>query len=182
MNTNPEESRTLGHLDPPRLPEARVRNFSARPFGTTHELVGRDPTRDRNKRKRDDRDMREIPLSYLEVTSPEAACAVAKAWLLKARQRGASENGIEWDSEAAGDDAPALKFSHGFAWAGMPPITRANDPFWNVRAFDTALARHDGYLLSSFICSINQLVMDDPGGHMASVPAAPPAVSAPTNP
>lgn len=30
-----------------------------------------------------------------------------------------------------------------------------------MRAFDTALARHDGFMLSSFICAMNQLVMDD---------------------
>jgi hypothetical protein len=43
----------------------------------------------------------------------------------------------------------------------MAAITRANDPFWNIRAFDTALARHDGYVLSSFICGLNQLILDD---------------------
>ena len=80
--------------------------------------------------------------------------------------------GQKWDSERAGADTPALEFRHGFAAAGMPPITRANDPFWNLRAFDTALALHDGYKLSSFICAMNQLVMDDPGG-ISSESAAP---------
>ena len=51
-------------------------------------------------------------------------------------------------------------FLHGFNLAGQQPITRANDPFWNMRALD-ALMRHDGYKLSSFICAMNQLVMDD---------------------
>lgn len=168
MNTNPEESRTLGHLDPPRGPVGVVTNFSGRPFGTTHELVGIEPAQDRTKRKRDNDGIREVPLSYLEATSPEAGCPVAKAWLLKARQKAVSlnnPNGLNWDSQYAGPDAPALKFRHGFKSAGISPITRANDPFWNVRAFDTALARHDGFLLSSFICAINQLVMDNPGGH-----------------
>ena len=36
-----------------------------------------------------------------------------------------------------------------------------NDPFWNVRAFDNALSRHDGYRRSSFICALSQLVLDD---------------------
>jgi hypothetical protein len=168
MNTNPDESRALGHLDPPRGPVGAVTSVSGRPFGTTHELVGIEPAQDRTKRKRNNDGTREVPLSYLEVTSPEAGCAVAKAWLLEARQTAVSPdnpNGVNWDSEGAGPDAPALKFRHGFASAGVSPITRANDPFWNVRAFDTALARHDGYLLSSFICAMNQLVMDNPGGH-----------------
>ena len=56
--------------------------------------------------------------------------------------------------------SPALRFVHGFGEAGMAPITRATGPFWNMRAFDDALARHDGYLLTSFICAMNQLVLD----------------------
>ena len=50
---------------------------------------------------------------------------------------------------------------HGFYPAHLPPITRANDPFWNLRALDNALAEHDGYMLSSFICAMQQLVLDD---------------------
>jgi hypothetical protein len=165
MNTNPEESRALGHLDPPLAPAGVMTSGSGRPFGTTHELVGIEPAQARTKRKRDGHGIREVPLSYLEVTSPQAGCPVAKAWLLKARQKADSPFGMNWDSEGADPDAPALRFRHGFASAGRPPITRANDPFWNMRAFDTALARHDGYKLSSFICAMNQLVMDNPGGH-----------------
>ena len=41
------------------------------------------------------------------------------------------------------------------------PIVQADDPFWNVRAFDTALKKHDGYVSYPLICAINQLVMDD---------------------
>jgi hypothetical protein len=41
-----------------------------------------------------------------------------------------------------------------------------------MRAFDTALVRHDGYMLSSFICAMNQLVMDDPAGLAFQRPAA----------
>jgi hypothetical protein len=168
MNTNPEESRTLGHLDPPLGGGDITGNgLGGRPFGTTHELMGIEPALDRTKRKRPGK--RELPLSYLDVTSPEAGCPVAKAWLLKARVHATLPDnpyGIAWNSEGAGPDAPALKFRHGFEYPSRPPITRPNDPFWNVRAFDTALARHDGYLLSSFICAMNQFVMDDPGGHM----------------
>jgi hypothetical protein len=57
--------------------------------------------------------------------------------------------------------APAARFVHSYLAGGMAPITRANDPFWNVRAFDNALSEHGGYMLSSFICVIHQFVMDD---------------------
>ena len=43
----------------------------------------------------------------------------------------------------------------------MAAITRASDPFWNMRASNSVISRHDGYRLSSFICAMNQLVMDD---------------------
>jgi hypothetical protein len=80
-------------------------------------------------------------------------------------------HGTNWDTRKLGgplvgvtgrvqQNLPALKFMHGFDLAGQQPITRANDPFWNMRALD-ALSRHDGYRLSSFICAMNQLVMDD---------------------
>jgi hypothetical protein len=167
MNTNPEESHTLGNVDPPRGPTAAFTNFSGRPFGTTHELVGLTPSVDRSKRKRDEAGVREVPVAYDEIISPQADCPVAKAWLLYARKKSTSDDnphGLNWDSQRASDNAPALRFRHGFARADISPITRANDPFWNMRAFDTALVRHDGYMLSAFICAMNQLVMDDPGG------------------
>jgi hypothetical protein len=77
-----------------------------------------------------------------------------------------------WDSEdlAPAESAdpnlgrPAARFLHGLTLTGIAPITLANDPFWNMRAFDNALSRHDGYRLSSFICAMNQLVMDDVTG------------------
>jgi hypothetical protein len=64
-----------------------------------------------------------------------------------------------------------LRFIHGFADSGIAPPTRPNDPFWNLRAFDTALAEHDGYMLSSFICAMNQLVLDDVTTILTPAPA-----------
>jgi hypothetical protein len=155
MNTNPEESHTLGNLDPPRGPTAAFNNFSGRPFGTTHELVGLAPALDRSKRKRDDTGVREIPIGYDEVVSPLADCPIARSWLLQARKKtiayGDNPNGLNWDSERAGANAPASRFRHGFKSAGISPITRANDPFWNMRAFDTALVRHDCYMLFIYL-------------------------------
>jgi hypothetical protein len=171
MQTNPEQTHTIGHVDPPRAPIGTLNYdyFTGHPFGTTHELRGLDPKVDRTTRNVSmfATGAREEPVTYDAVVSPGAACPVANAWLLNARQemaRAHGGNGTFWDSECAGPDAPALDFKHGFKGAGIAPITRADDPFWNIRAFDTALARHDGYMLSSFICAMNQLVLDDPGG------------------
>jgi hypothetical protein len=75
-----------------------------------------------------------------------------------------------WDSDdlapapgpsLTGHGAPTARFLHGLQLSGIAPITRANDPFWNLRAFDNALSRHDGYRLTSFICAMDQLVLDD---------------------
>jgi hypothetical protein len=173
MQTDPEQTRTLGHLDPPRAPLGTIKQdrFSAHPLGTTHELRGIDSASDRTRRYRPsasgENEPREHPLPYESVGSAEAACPVANGWLLRARleteraDAAGQNHGSFWNSAMAGANAPALQFVHGFKDAGIAAITRANDPFWNMRAFDTALALHDGYMLSSFICAMNQLVMDD---------------------
>ncbi|TXM83735.1 hypothetical protein FV219_26960, partial [Methylobacterium sp. WL122] len=92
-------------------------------------------------------------------------------WLTRARLARADRRGNFWDStdlaprfpqeDSLHENEPAARFLHGLQLTGIAPITRPNDPFWNVRAFDNALSRHDGYRLSSFICALNQLVMDD---------------------
>ena len=156
QNSNLEQSRTIGNLDPPRpaggvLVNKRV--VSSAPFGTTHELFGVAG--------------RQRP--YASLSDDEINCSPANYWLSRARAM--QTNGTNWDTAQLGaplsgvadriqQNAPALKFLHGFNLAGQEPITRGNDPFWNMRALD-ALSRHDGYRLSSFICAMNQLVMDD---------------------
>jgi hypothetical protein len=57
---------------------------------------------------------------------------------------------------------PAVHITHGFFLAGIQPITRANDPFWNMRAYDNVLMEHNGFMFPPFICAMNQLVMDEP--------------------
>lgn len=181
MQTDPEQTRTVGNLDPPRSPRGNLRNYGAtmRPFGTTHELRRSDKASQRVPRKTAvGYSEKEVPLAYTEVGTREAACPTAAHWLSrtrgeKIRQETLSSPGPQrryatnWDtsdltpSSAALEGFPALRFVHGFALGGISPPTRANDPFWNLRAFDTALAEHDGYMLSSFICAINQLVLDD---------------------
>ncbi|MBY0294742.1 MAG: hypothetical protein K2X71_01710 [Methylobacterium sp.] len=154
-----EESRTIGNLDPPR-PAAGVladAQPSAAPFGTTHELLG----------------LREAGVErhnpYATLADAAIDCPRTDGWLTRARARRQDGHGAFWDSEDLGppeapDGAagrPAARFLHGLPLTGIAPITLASDPFWNVRAFDNALSRHDGYRLSSFICAMNQLVMDD---------------------
>jgi hypothetical protein len=72
-----------------------------------------------------------------------------------------SRGGAGSRSANASFGPPAAQFVHGFLNTGRAAVTRANDPFWNMRAYDNALARHDGYLLSSFICAMQQFVLDD---------------------
>jgi hypothetical protein len=169
QETDAERTHTIGNYDPPRAPRGSLNNnyISAHPFGTTHELRGLDSALAQRKHNKPDAGeaLREIPVDYNEIVSPQAACPPARHWLSKARAKRSQDDpdghGTNWTSDDAENDAPALQFVHGFTKAGVKPITRANDPFWNMRAFDTALARHDGYMLSSFICAMNQLVMDD---------------------
>ncbi|KAB1078760.1 hypothetical protein [Methylobacterium soli] len=154
-----EESHTIGNLDPPR-PAAGVladAQPSAAPFGTTHELLG----------LRDARAEGHHP--YATLADAAIDCPRTDRWLSRARARKAEQSGLFWDSEdlAPAESAdpslgrPAARFLHGLTLTGIAPITLANDPFWNMRAFDNALSRHDGYRLSSFICAMNQLVMDN---------------------
>lgn len=160
----PEESHTIGNLDPPR-PAAGVladAQPSAAPFGTTHELLGLQTT----GIERDH--------AYATLADADIDCPRSDSWLARARARARrrEQHGLFWDSEdlapaapgVPGQGAPAARFLHGLHLTGIAPITLANDPFWNMRAFDNALSRHDGYRLSSFICALNQLVMDDVTG------------------
>lgn len=155
----PEESHTIGNLDPPR-PAAGVladAQPSGAPFGTTHEMSGLATS------------VSERFHAYGALADAEIDCPPAKHWLIRARQRRAAQNGAGWDSqdldppEGGGDgqNSPAVRFQHGLPLTGIAPISLGNDPFWNVRAFDNALSRHDGYRRSSFICALSQLVLDD---------------------
>jgi hypothetical protein len=60
----------------------------------------------------------------------------------------------DWSSHVEGQIRQTLYFS------GMRSITGANDPFWNVRAFESAMTSHNGYVSYPLICSLFQFVMD----------------------
>ena len=159
QNSVREESHTIGHLDPARPADGLLADTlpSAAPFGTTHELLG----------------LHEAGFEkhhpYATLADAPLNCPAANHWLIRARQKRADQDGAYWDSEnlapptagAVGEGRPAAQFVHGFALSGTAAITLGDDPFWNMRAFDNALSRHDGYRLTSFICAINQLVMDE---------------------
>ncbi len=160
--TAAEESHTIGNLDPPRPAAGVLADAlpSAAPFGTTHELQGHHASG--------------IEPHHPYATLADAAidCPLSNRWLSRARAAQKQQYGLFWDSDilaaeepgVAGQGLPSAQFLQGLKLTGLAPITRANDPFWNMRAFDNALSRHDGYRLSSFICAVAQLVLDDTTG------------------
>ena len=160
--TAPEESHTIGNLDPRRPANGLLADAlpSAAPFGTTHELLGLQAAGV------------EAHHPYATLADAPIDCPVSNRWLYRAREAQKAQYGLFWNSETlappepdvAGQGKPAAQILHGLQLTGISPITRANDPFWNMRAFDNALSRHDGYRLSSFICAISQLVLDDTTG------------------
>ena len=120
MQTDPEETRTIGNLDPPRSPEGTIKNYrvTMKPFGTTHEI-----RRSINRLHREDRKVdpargsREIPIGYTEIRS-KAACRIAKHWLSRAREemKKRSPNATGWDlqCDAGTRDVPSGVAVH--AW------------------------------------------------------------------
>jgi hypothetical protein len=158
QNTDQELSHTIGNLDPPRPARGVLAEYliSAAPFGTTHELIG--------TLKRGD----ELHHDYARIPNDPIECPPANNWLRRARMQLSDQHGTFWDSKFLApainpktEGPPAAQFTHGFNLGGTAAITRANDPFWNIRAFDNALSKHDGFRLSSFICAMHQFVMDD---------------------
>lgn len=169
QNTDQESSHTIGNLDPPRPALGILAEYltSAAPFGTTHELMGASKF---GEEKHHD---------YSTLSTARIKCPPANNWLRRARLQ-MQPSGTYWDSShlapdptgAIGQGHPAAQLMHGFNLGGTAAITRANDPFWNIRAFDNALSRHDGFRLSSFICTMHQFVMDDITNPIQLIPTA----------
>ncbi|MCP3395597.1 hypothetical protein [Bradyrhizobium sp. CCGB20] len=178
QNSDMEETRTIGNLDVPRHAAGTLGDYliPSKPFGTTHEIRGLANA------------ARSMSYSSL-ATSKLVECPISHFWLSRARRQQAP-HGTNWSSSdlaaAAPDENPLAKplsarIAHGFDMAGITPVTRANDPFWNMRAYDDVIAEHSGYRLSSFICAINQLVMDEPT-KLPGPPAPAAAAEVPKNP
>ena len=137
--------------------------------------------------------------SYRMASDPAyTECAVVDHWLWRARTRPGVNNSMNWDSGYTADtfvqddppnlsamrDRPTLevgrmesRFRHGLAHSGMAPIVRGNDPFWNVRVFETGMRDHDGYTSYPLMCAIQQLVMDRIADPVPAPPAAAPATA-----
>ena len=160
QDTDMENTRTIGNLDVPRHAAGSLEDYllTSKPFGTTHEIRGLKNAG--------------VSMPYFALaTSSAFECRISDFWLTRARRHEKKSNGMNWSSaelaEVTADEnskagSLAAQINHGFDLAGMQPITRANDPFWNIRAYDDVVAEHDGYKRSSFICAVNQLVMDQP--------------------
>jgi hypothetical protein len=161
-----EETRTIGNLDVPRHAAGNLTQYltSSKPFGTTHEIRAQKP------------DKKNRSIAYWDLAAnADFKCPLSDLWLDRAKRfrklREPDSHGTYWNSDQLAPPLPdenpraegiSAEIYHGFDLAGMAAITRPNDPFWNVRAYDDVIAEHGGYKLSSFICAINQLVMDEP--------------------
>jgi hypothetical protein len=187
MNTDVEQTRTIGNLIPMRSPIGTLGSGGILPstiYGTTHEL-----TFNLGNVKADFM----LPSYRMASDLAYTECAVVDHWLWRARQR--VNNGMNWDGGYTADtlvqdDPPNLiplrnrstlgegrmesRFRHGLAHSGMAPIVRGDDPFWNVRVFETGMRDHDGYTSYPLMCAVQQLVMD-----RIAEPDAPPAPAAP---
>src|SRR5206468_538379 len=89
IQTDPEQTQTIGNLDPPRSPRGNLKTYGAtmRPFGTTHELRASNKTSQRVVRKMSPKFAdKEIPIAYREIMTSEASCPVATRWLSRAKK------------------------------------------------------------------------------------------------
>jgi len=170
-----DDTLTIGHMDPVRPPYDGYSSSawqSPLPFGTTSELVVNNtighPTLYNNAGS-----------AYL------SECAIVDGWLWRARRNPSLAPFEGWDSGYShirsgkvvpDKDTPnvtpirprptdnghlEIQFRQYLLKSGTESIITSNDPMWNIRAYDTTLAFHDGYVSYPLICALNQLVMDD---------------------
>jgi hypothetical protein len=193
MNTNVEQTRTIGHVDPVRPAHGLLfgrENDPATWTGTTHEFLINSIV----KQKPPGEETEDSSTAhYIDAGSPDKSeCAVVDKWLSTVRtdvryshpQRTTGAF-VNWDSGSS-HARPGLtgvrlrpgnrseniegQFRQTLYFAGMRSITGANDPFWNVRAFESAMTNHNGYVSYPLICSIFQFVMDKVTDDAAPVP------------
>ena len=192
MNTDVEQTRTIGHVDPMRPPYGLLNgreNDPATWFGTTHELL---INAKRKQKPPGEESSGTETASYTDAGSPEKSeCAVVDHWLTTARTKyahiqRAGGTRVNWDSGWSSnrggklvpgdpnqpnltkirfrpDDPPTHiegQIRQTLYFSGMRSIVGANDPFWNIRAFESAMTSHNGYVSYPLICSIFQFVMD----------------------
>lgn len=173
------KSTAIGHLEPddkcefydPKTKTCPLpANYQLLSYGTTHEL-------EINVFGKNDipRNTSFINAQKLDV----ARCEVMHGWLRQAKDdiTPSSPNAVGWDAGYRENSARDwvnrklrinAQFRHqiyrGFGKHGKVAnynITTANDPFWNVRALDTAIEKHGGFNSYPTWCAINQIILDD---------------------
>ena len=206
MNTNVEQTRTIGHVDPMRAPYGQLTeaNGSATFIGTTHEFLinamGKKQRPPASRALRMSEPKEQTPdaatASYEDAASPQnSECDAVDGWLVAARKRGNAKWDSGWSNLSRDGqflpgsepnlthirflpDNPKLyvegQFRQDLFVSGMRPITGPNDPFWNARAFESAMTNHNGYISYPLICSIFQFVMDKITAEPAAAPPAKP--------
>lgn len=175
MSTDVTQTRTIGNLDPMRSPFGKLFNEEQNPatwYGTTHELLINFIARGKSGQEI----YTQIQANYLDAAAPDKSeCAVVDNWLTTARRTRGTPSGhgpVNWDSSSTLPTLTPIRPRPGsdeningqirqmLFFSGMRAITGANDPFWNVRAFQTAMTNHSGYVSYPLMCSIFQFVMD----------------------
>jgi hypothetical protein len=173
-NADSDETLTIGHLNPMRPPYGGYEDSnwqSPLPFGATGELVVNNAFGS--------------TLYEYAGSAYRSECAIVDHWLWKARHNPSLKPFEGWDSgfshvRAGGKVVPDLdtpnvtpirprpskghleiQFRQYLLKSGTAAIIGANDPMWNLRAYDTTIAFHDGYVTYPLICALNQLAMDD---------------------
>jgi hypothetical protein len=175
-NLDPSRPPYDGHVNPPRHPYDGFKSptpQSPLPFGTTSELIVNNHIGH--------------PTLYTNAGSAYLSeCAMLDHWLWQARHNPKLGPYEGWDSGFSHTqgglvtpdaDTPNLtpirprartrdghleiQFRQYLLKSGTQSIITSDDPMWNIRAFDTTLAFHGGYVSYPLICALNQLVMDD---------------------
>jgi hypothetical protein len=183
MNTDVEQTRTIGHLNPIRAFGGKS-GSNIRPstfVGTTHELTIIDNRlpQEAVTQKAHNADFFERFLLFFRVNTKaeeikkllsakyaeapdlrKSRCRQNDNWLVLAR----NERPSYWSSTLELTELKRelqSRFVQGYLASSMRPIVRGNDPFWNVRVFDTGMQGHGDYDSFAMICTIQQLVIDN---------------------
>jgi hypothetical protein len=176
-----ENQSTIGHLTPRYLVNGPRWRLAGDPVGTSHELaVLRGAWRDGQFHES----------SYGNAADPNLGwCDPANGWLIGARKAdGRSKFGHEWEyglapevvegldvastanvlkaaeNIARGRNGASVQWRHALylpEQRNRLSVATGTSPFWNVRALDTAIRRHDKWASYPTWCAINQLVLDD---------------------
>lgn len=161
-----ERNRTIGHLDPAYEGDAKKAGLvvGSRRVGTSHEFVT-------NAGEGSATSFSAGSVAF------SSRCDVADGWLTQARAAARSRSGHsdrQWDTGHGRNSilwvdrrrGITAQFRHGLSLPGfgtgqLASIAAANSPFWNVRAYDSAISLHSNFVNYPLWCSLNQLVLDD---------------------